>query len=247
MIQIKRFSQRGSSKISTHVSFPIDSLDLKQYMTTQNNDSLETKYDLCSIINHTGNVNGEHYISFCKHPATDKWYKFDDSRVEQITREKLLEQQAYILFYIRRKNDRSTIKAISNVLSVHKQLNNQLNNNNEKQQYTLLSRYWLHKIQAFGKPGPIDNLWLSCSHGYPLQYKHNNRVKYCSIKIPSTTWIELTKKYGTQYNTKMLIFDESVSDSKSDSDAQMNEESKTNPWELNVNEKSLKCKECKIE
>merc|ERR1712154_747890 len=82
-----------------------------------------TKYDLCSIVKHMGSTGGDHYISFAKHPATGKWYKFDDQRVEEISLEKLKEQQAYILFYNRRKYDRSIIKSISNTLSVSKQLN----------------------------------------------------------------------------------------------------------------------------
>eukprot|EP01084_Bolivina_argentea_P204991 350190_1 len=64
MIKIKRHDY-------SHVSFPIDGLDLKQYMVHNNNnndDENSTKYDLCSIIKHMGSTNDGHYISFCKHP-----------------------------------------------------------------------------------------------------------------------------------------------------------------------------------
>ena len=228
-IQIKRFSHdsfwRGSAKISTHVSFPIDNLDLKEYIHPKHiNDkqNRDTIYDLSSIVKHMGSTGGGHYICFAKHQSSGKWYKFDDSRVEQISPEKLYEQQAYILFYTRRKQDRSSINSIANLLKTSVQLqqlqtNNKNNNNNNNNNNVLLSRYWLHKVQAFSRPGPIDNLWLSCNHGYPLKNNHKRR-KDCSIKIPSNTWLQLTKKYGIQYNTKMLICHDDDEDKDDDND-----------------------------
>jgi len=214
-----------------------------------------------------GSTGGGHYISFAKHPATAKWYKFDDNRVEQISPEKLQEQQAYILFYTRRKSDRSNIQSISNII------NNQQPHNNP--QHVLLSRYWLHRVQAFSKPGPIDNLWLSCYHGLPLKPNHD-RTKYCSIKIPYNTWLELTKKYGLQYNAKMLIYKDNnkeeedivmvdkPNDDNHDNIDNKKEENQTEtmedklmkepitnnahyhpPWELT--EKSDECEDCKME
>merc|ERR1712228_841959 len=268
MIQIKRFSHdsfwRGSAKVSTHVSFPIDALDLRQYIDPKHihdANNRDTKYDLYSIVKHMGSTGGGHYISFCKHPATAKWYKFDDCRVEEVSPEKVSEQQAYILFYCRRKVDRSNIASISNTLSVSQQLNNG-NDNNE---YVLLSRYWLHRVHALSRPGPIDNLWLSCYHGMPLQHNHD-RIKHCSIKIPYNTWLELTKKYGLQYNAKMIIYKEEsienteedvvMSDNNNDDndngiDNKMMKKAITEdpnfcpPWELS--EKSEECEECELE
>lgn len=146
MIQIKRFSHdtfwRGSSKVSTHVDFPIDALDLREYIhpkhvhDTHNRDTL---YDLCSIVKHMGSTGGGHYVGYAKHPATGKWYKYDDSRVEQVTREKLAEQQAYILFYCRRKSDRNAIQSISKTLMVADQLNSK--HSKDADNPVLLSRY----------------------------------------------------------------------------------------------------------
>merc|ERR1712038_1620263 len=98
-----------------------------------------------------GSTGGGHYVGYAKHPATGKWYRYDDSRVEQLS-----EQQAYILFYTRRKSV-SEIQTISKTLQVAQQLQ-------QNENPVLLSRYWLHRVQAFSRPGPIDNLWMSCVH-----------------------------------------------------------------------------------
>merc|ERR1719361_1049899 len=208
MIQIKRFSHDtfwgGSSKVSTHVDFPIDALDLKEYIHPKHVDddhNRDTLYDLYSIVKHMGSTGGGHYVGYAKHPATGKWYKYDDSRVEQVSPEKLAEQQAYILFYCRRKSDRNAIQSISKTLMVAQQLK-------QDENPVLLSRYWLHRVQAFSRPGPIDNLWMSCCHGSPLRADHDRR-RNCSIKIGYNSWLELTKKYGTKHNAAMLQYKDS--------------------------------------
>jgi hypothetical protein len=85
------------------------------------------------------------------------------------------------------------------------------NNNNNNMDIDLLggksvqlSRYWLHKIVAFGRASPIDNLWLNCYHGSPLRETHRRR-KLCSIDISQSVWNELIRMYGKQYNTQILI------------------------------------------
>ena len=47
-----------------------------------------------------------HYTAFCKNPATENWYEFDDSRVTQISetnlKSRICSNAAYNLFYRRR-------------------------------------------------------------------------------------------------------------------------------------------------
>jgi len=215
MIQIKRFSHdtfwRGSSKVGTHVDFPVDALDLKEYIDPKHvNDvhNRDTLYDCCSIVRHMGSTGGGHYVAYAKHPATGKWFKYDDSRVEPVSPEKLAEQQAYILFYSRRRSDRNAIQTISKTLTVAEQLK-------QNENAVLLSRYWLHRVQAFSRPGPIDNLWMSCGHGAPLRADHERR-RNCAIKIGYNSWLELTKKYGVRHNASMMQWENGDSSATTD-------------------------------
>ena len=44
----------------------------------------ETKYELKSIIIHTGGAYGGHYFAYIKNFADDKWYCYDDQHVTQV-------------------------------------------------------------------------------------------------------------------------------------------------------------------
>ena len=50
-------------------------------------------YDLFSICNHTGGLNGGHYYSYCKN-QNNKWYEFNDERVKEISQENIITNNA---------------------------------------------------------------------------------------------------------------------------------------------------------
>ncbi|CAG9800706.1 unnamed protein product [Chironomus riparius] len=66
------------------------------------------KYDLYAVCYHQGDtLETGHYTAACKNPYDQQWYKFDDQRVSHIkpeeVPEKIVNNEAYMLFYQRRK------------------------------------------------------------------------------------------------------------------------------------------------
>ena len=89
VIQLKRFSYYPKPrKISTHVKFDdIWRLELETIRT----------YYLYGIICHSGGIHGGHYIAYCKY--RNSWRCFDDTTTSVVSWERVMEQEAYILFY----------------------------------------------------------------------------------------------------------------------------------------------------
>jgi len=100
-IQLKRFKKiemRGGihiQKISNQINFPLKDLKLEQFYNSES-----FLYDLYGIVNHSGNSNGGHYISYTKNLITGDFYEFNDSNVRQIKNiESIINPGAYLLFY----------------------------------------------------------------------------------------------------------------------------------------------------
>lgn len=49
--------------------------------------------------NHYGGLDGGHYTAFCKNALKQRWYKFDDHEVTEISTPTVKSSAAYILFY----------------------------------------------------------------------------------------------------------------------------------------------------
>uniref|UniRef100_A0A0A9D482 USP domain-containing protein n=1 Tax=Arundo donax TaxID=35708 RepID=A0A0A9D482_ARUDO len=98
--QLKRFTTIDNSieKIDKHVVYPPE-LDLKPFHS--NPDTVgELKYDLYGVVEHSGLPNYGHYVCTIRSsPST--WYWMNDSHVDSITDASALNQEAYILFYVR--------------------------------------------------------------------------------------------------------------------------------------------------
>lgn len=100
-IQLKRFSlfsfphSGGAQKISKKVRFE-SSLDMAPFLS-QPGDPL--RYSLYAVIVHEGSSMGSgHYVCYAK-AANGAWYLFNDSYVQQVSEQKVLNQSAYILMY----------------------------------------------------------------------------------------------------------------------------------------------------
>lgn len=65
VIHLKRFSfsRYFKSKLDTYVDFPIDDLDLSNYVCCKNSQ-LSNRYVLYAISNHYGGMGGGHYTAF---------------------------------------------------------------------------------------------------------------------------------------------------------------------------------------
>uniref|UniRef100_A0A3B4ZR39 Ubiquitin carboxyl-terminal hydrolase 8 n=1 Tax=Stegastes partitus TaxID=144197 RepID=A0A3B4ZR39_9TELE len=99
LVHLKRFSYEGrwKQKLQTSVDFPLDSLDLAQYVIGPK-QSLK-RYNLYGVSNHYGGLDGGHYTAYCKNVLKQRWYKFDDHEVSDISTSTVKSSAAYILFY----------------------------------------------------------------------------------------------------------------------------------------------------
>uniref|UniRef100_A0A5F5PIL5 ubiquitinyl hydrolase 1 n=1 Tax=Equus caballus TaxID=9796 RepID=A0A5F5PIL5_HORSE len=99
LVHLKRFSYDGrwKQKLQTSVDFPLENLDLSQYVIGPKNNL--KKYNLFSVSNHYGGLDGGHYTAYCKNAARQRWFKFDDHEVSDIAVSSVKSSAAYILFY----------------------------------------------------------------------------------------------------------------------------------------------------
>ena len=101
--KISRFNVFNSSKNLALIDFPITGLNISEHLLDEYKNLETTVYDLIGVIQHLGHTReAGHYISLCKH-STGKWYQFNDDRVEQISEEEIVNENAYILIYMRQK------------------------------------------------------------------------------------------------------------------------------------------------
>ncbi|XP_062266019.1 ubiquitin carboxyl-terminal hydrolase 8 isoform X1 [Platichthys flesus] len=99
LVHLKRFSYEGrwKQKLQTTVDFSLDSLDLSQYVIGPK-QTLK-RYGLYGVSNHYGGLDGGHYTGYCKNATKQRWYKFDDHEVAEISTSSVKSSAAYILFY----------------------------------------------------------------------------------------------------------------------------------------------------
>jgi len=100
----------GSSKNSDTVDFPIEGLDMTQYVLDPHTGESNI-YDLYAISNHSGSLYGGHYIAHCQNSLDKNWYCFNDSSVSKCGKGQLVCSSAYVLFY-RRRNISSEQRAV---------------------------------------------------------------------------------------------------------------------------------------
>ena len=99
VIDLKRFNSRNM-KNQILVSFPLDNLDLSEYVVGYKKSSYV--YELYGVCNHSGGVFGGHYTSYVKN-ANGKWYHFNDTSVSEVSpgveSNMIVSPKAYTLFY----------------------------------------------------------------------------------------------------------------------------------------------------
>ena len=101
VITLKRFSPDGRRKNQAWVDFPLDDLDLSQFVIGYNPDSYV--YELYGVCNHSGGVMGGHYTAYAK-SKTGEWRYFNDTNVHPVPDANVVvSPAAYCLFY-RKKN-----------------------------------------------------------------------------------------------------------------------------------------------
>ncbi|KAG2255049.1 hypothetical protein Bca4012_091801 [Brassica carinata] len=105
-IHLKRFSQdlRGRlSKLNGHVAFK-EVIDLRQYMDSRCSGEDSPVYRLAGLVEHSGTMRGGHYVAYVRGGQKGKesvWYNISDAHVRQVSLDKVMHSEAYILFYER--------------------------------------------------------------------------------------------------------------------------------------------------
>lgn len=98
IIHLKRFQNNGTkvSKNNKNVIFD-HHLNIGEFINQFNKKNLN--YQLFGVIQHFGQMNGGHYISFNK--TSDGWYCFDDSNVIKVNEidKEIMTNSSYVLIY----------------------------------------------------------------------------------------------------------------------------------------------------
>ena len=95
VLVLKRFkyTKMYTKKIESLITFPLQDLDLTQFLCEGKNFPL---FDLYSVVNHNGTLSGGHYSCLVKHG--NNWVKYDDSFITE--NDNYIESNsAYMLFY----------------------------------------------------------------------------------------------------------------------------------------------------
>ncbi|XWV26100.1 putative ubiquitin-specific protease [Tupanvirus soda lake] len=102
VIQFKRFGVARISKDSRMIRYPMEHFDVSPIVSPAKMEPGKCyKYRLQCVVNHTGGLHGGHYYTYCLDEDTNKWYKFDDSHVSEISEDSIVTNTAYLLFYMR--------------------------------------------------------------------------------------------------------------------------------------------------
>lgn len=97
-ISLKRFANFNGGKISKDVRYS-EYLDLRPYMSQSHGES--QIYGLYAVLVHSGfSCYAGHYYSYVK-ASNGQWYQMNDSSVTPTDLRSVLNQQAYLLFYIK--------------------------------------------------------------------------------------------------------------------------------------------------
>ncbi len=100
VICLKKFEKTvtGMKKYSKNVSFSLE-LNLSRYILEMEDKAPQTtKYELYGAIQHTGSLNGGHYVCYVK-KQSGSWYYISDSFFNKVNASAALNSDAYLLFY----------------------------------------------------------------------------------------------------------------------------------------------------
>ncbi|XP_074745393.1 ubiquitin carboxyl-terminal hydrolase 36 isoform X2 [Strix uralensis] len=99
-LSLKRFSDFGGGKITKDVAYP-EFLNIRPYMSEKGDPVM---YSLYAVLVHAGySCHAGHYYCYVK-ASNGQWYQMNDDVVRSSNIKVVLNQQAYMLFYVRTPN-----------------------------------------------------------------------------------------------------------------------------------------------
>ena len=100
IIDLKRFNN-NLQKINKLIEVPLENINFEKYVIGYNSNSYI--YDLFGVCNHMGSTFGGHYTANVKN-ANNNWYEFNDTTVSLINSNKVITNNAYCFFFIKKNN-----------------------------------------------------------------------------------------------------------------------------------------------
>mmetsp|Transcript_20614 Transcript_20614/g.31522 ORF Transcript_20614/g.31522 Transcript_20614/m.31522 type:complete len:503 (+) Transcript_20614:94-1602(+) len=106
MASNKRNSERsgkfksGSAKIEGHIKFE-EVFNIRNYLCSELQDQHRTMFcRLFAVVVHTGkNSHSGHYFAYVRNLVKNEWWKMDDATVIPVSKDEVLDAEAYMLFY----------------------------------------------------------------------------------------------------------------------------------------------------
>ncbi|XP_075222573.1 ubiquitin carboxyl-terminal hydrolase 8-like isoform X2 [Lycorma delicatula] len=107
VIHFKRFTSNDCLRFSsnswcwkkqTFVNFPLENLNMRNY-SVKGSEQRNESYNLYAVSNHYGTMETGHYTAYCYNAELNRWFKFDDQEVADISPSEVKTSAAYILFY----------------------------------------------------------------------------------------------------------------------------------------------------
>lgn len=94
-LQLKRFEYDFNYdqliKINDRYEFP-ETIDLSKFLDDGSKQDRPVTYNLHGVLVHAGDISTGHYYTMIKPNADDKWYRFDDERVWQVTKSQVFDE-----------------------------------------------------------------------------------------------------------------------------------------------------------
>uniref|UniRef100_A0A8C2EML4 ubiquitinyl hydrolase 1 n=1 Tax=Cyprinus carpio TaxID=7962 RepID=A0A8C2EML4_CYPCA len=104
-LSLKRFANFSGGKITKDVGYP-EFLNIRPYMSQSTGDPV--MYGLYAVLVHSGySCHAGHYYCYVK-ASNGQWYQMNDSMVHSSNIKVVLNQQAYVLFYLRIPEKKNT-------------------------------------------------------------------------------------------------------------------------------------------
>ncbi|XP_043925653.1 ubiquitin carboxyl-terminal hydrolase 36-like [Protopterus annectens] len=109
-LSLKRFANYSGGKITKDVGYP-EILNIRPYMSQNSGDSVI--YGLYAVLVHSGySCHAGHYYCYVK-ASNGQWYQMNDSLVHASNVKVVLNQQAYMLFYLRMSDSKRNLEGSS--------------------------------------------------------------------------------------------------------------------------------------